>query len=105
MRGIETTEESPLQSLRKVSKYIRGVASRSLTLRQMHTENGSSLSLDCELCITFHISAFYAISILRCGIYDISGKTALRPGSCVMEEPKYALCEYFRWRKTQLLTM
>lgn len=40
----------------------------------MHSENGSPLSMDSQLCFALHVSAFHAIPDLCCCIYDISSK-------------------------------
>ena len=42
-------------------------------LPKMYTKDGPSLSLDEQLCITFHVSTFHTLLVLRCSSNILSG--------------------------------
>lgn len=54
----------------------------------MYSENGSPLSLDDKLRITFHLSAFFALLVLRCHGNDIPRIFSLPASVCIVAEPK-----------------
>jgi hypothetical protein len=54
----------------------------------MYSENGSPLSLDDKLRITFHLSAFRALLVLRCHGNDIPRLLSLPASIRYMAEPK-----------------
>ena len=54
----------------------------------MYPENGSPLSLDDKLCITFHLSAFRALLVLRCHSNDVPCILSLPTSIRYMAEQK-----------------
>jgi len=57
---------------------------------EMYSENGSSLSMDCQLCVSSNISAFFQIRLLLCDCHVIPGVLPLHPKCCDLDQQALA---------------
>ena len=62
---------------------------------KMHTENGSPLPLDSQLCVTSHVSSLHAVSHLRCSFNGLLGVLVVFSGTSCVGRSQPAQCRCF----------
>jgi len=63
---------------------------------KMHTEDGPSLPVDQQLCLALYVSAFCALSFLRCLCHVLPGIFSLLACCRHLAEPKFTQCKTTR---------